>query len=259
MTTIQETSNYDRFELFDFNRDVGKTSALEKSMLAHGWLDPYPMHVVKNGSGKLKIKAGHHRFHVARKLGIPCKYVVAEDKGETIHELEVATRPWSMSDYLSSFCRIGNEDYLAVREYLELTGIPMNSAISLLAGDSAGSGNHGPKFKNGTYKIGDQSHATDVAQIVLGCANRGVPFSRHQLFVAAVSSVCRVPEFDQDLFLSRVETNVGLMTPQPTRDAYVSLIEQVYNHGAKRNRLALAFMAKECAAARSANAARRHS
>lgn len=250
MANIQETTNYDRFELLDFNRDVCKTTALETSMRSYGWLDPYPMHVVKNGNGKLKIKAGHHRFHVARKLGIPCKYVVTEDRGESIHELEKATRRWSMQDYLTSFSRIGNEHYLAVQKYRDETGIPIQSCFSMLAGESAGSGNQNKKMKNGTYRIGDLTHANDVAEVVLGCAKRGVTFARHTRFVCAVSAVCRVPEFDRGVFLARVEANLGHMIPQPTRDTYVAMIEHVYNYGAKKNRLALAFMAKEVAARR---------
>ncbi len=253
MANIQETTNYDRFELFEFNRDVGKTTALERSMLAYGWLDPYPMHVVKNGSGKLKIKAGHHRFHVARKLGIPCKYVIAEDQGETIQELEVATRPWTLQDYLASYCRVGNEHYINVKNYLELTGIPIQCAISMLAGQTAASGNQNKKFKAGTYKVSDEKHAYDVACLVIGCSDRGVKFARHFGFVQALSAVCRVKEFDNELFLARVKLHVGMMTAQPAKDAYLSVIEQVYNYGGGRKaRLPIAFLAKEVATQRNA-------
>lgn len=253
MANIQETTNYDRFELFEFNRDVGKTTALERSMLAYGWLDPYPMHVVKNGSGKLKIKAGHHRFHVARKLGIPCKYVIAEDQGETIQELEVATRPWTLQDYLASYCRVGNEHYINVKNYLELTGIPIQCAISMLAGQTAASGNQNKKFKAGTYKVSDEKHAYDVACLVIGCSDRGVKFARNFGFVQALSAVCRVKEFDNELFLARVKLHVGMMTAQPAKDAYLSVIEQVYNYGGGRKaRLPIAFLAKEVATQRNA-------
>lgn len=252
MANIQETSNYDRFELFDFNRDVGKTTALERSMLAYGWLDPYPMHVVKNGSGKLKIKAGHHRFHVAMKLGLPCKYVIAEDQGETIQELEVATRPWTLQDYLASYCRIGNKNYLDVKNYIEVTGIPIQCAISMLGGESAISANQNDKFKAGTYKVRGAEHAYDVAEMAVSCAELGVPFARSYRFVQALSAVCRVEEFDRGVFLSRVKTHVGMMTAQVSRDAYLAVIEQVYNYGGKKTRLPIAFLAKEEAARRNA-------
>ncbi|MBK8191624.1 MAG: hypothetical protein IPK79_14530 [Vampirovibrionales bacterium] len=252
MANIQETTNYDRFELFDFNRDIGKTTALERSMLAYGWLDPYPMHVVKNGSGKLKIKAGHHRFHVARKLGIPCKYVVAEDQGETIQELEVATRPWTLQDYLASYCRVGSEHYIKVKNYLELTGIPIQCAIAMLAGQTTANGNQNNRFKAGTYKVSDEKHAYDVAFLAISCAEHGVRFARHFAFVQALSSVCRVDGFDKDIFISRVKAHSGMMTAQVSRDAYLVVIEQVYNYGGRKTRIPLAFLAKEAANRRNA-------
>ena len=45
----------------------------------------------KEPSGKAKIKAGHHRFTVARRIGIPVKYVICDELSEvTIQELEEA-------------------------------------------------------------------------------------------------------------------------------------------------------------------------
>lgn len=150
---IQVTRNYDKFELLAFNRDVKRTTALERSMERYGWIDAYPMHVVPNGGVKLKIKAGHHRFTVAKKLGLPIKYVVCKDQGETIHELEVATTPWTLKNYLDSFVRCERPDYISVKEYHEKTGINLSQCISMLGGDLASSHNMGKKFKDGTYKV----------------------------------------------------------------------------------------------------------
>lgn len=248
--TIRETSNYDQFELLDFNRDVTKTSALEKSMSNYGWLDPYPMHVVKNGSGKLKIKGGHHRFHVARKLGIPVKYVLTEDKGESVHELERATRNWSLMDYVTSFARVGNEHYMKLLAFHESTGIPIMCCGSLVAGDTASSNNQNPKIKDGTYKIGDQTHAMDVAKVVLGCERLGVSFAKNTAFVSAVSAVCRVSEFSIQTYLNRVEKNLAMMINQPTRDDHIDQIEQIYNYGSKKTRIPISFLTKEALANR---------
>ena len=250
--TIRETSNYDQFELLDFNRDVSKTAALEKSMSTYGWIDAYPMHVVKNGSGKLKIKGGHHRFHVARKLGIPVKYVVTADMGESVHELERATRNWSVMDYVTSFARVGNEHYMKLLAFHEATGMPIMCCGSLVAGESASSGNQNAKIKDGTYKIGDQTHAIDVAKMVIGCDRLGVSFAKKTAFVAAASAVCRVSEFSIATYLKRVEKNLAMMINQPNRDAHLALIEQVYNYGSKTNRIPLAFLAREAMASRNA-------
>ena len=105
---ILESNNYSRFELTPFNRDVKKTKHLESLMRREGWIDAYPAHVIRNGDGRLLIKAGHHRFVVAQRLGIPIKYVECKDT-TTIHELEKATIRWSIQDYLDSYVKEGRE------------------------------------------------------------------------------------------------------------------------------------------------------
>ena len=87
---VMETSDYKKFELLPFNRDVARTRRLRASMLQHGWISAYPMYVVKQSNGQLGIKAGHRRFVVARDLGIPVKYVICKDTA-TIFELESGT------------------------------------------------------------------------------------------------------------------------------------------------------------------------
>ena len=99
---ISKTKNYDRFDLHEINRPVKNTKKLELSMIEHGFIDAHPLHVITNGNGKLKIKDGHHRFMVARKLGIPVKYVVCDDAAG-IHQLVETTNKWSLRDYLSSY------------------------------------------------------------------------------------------------------------------------------------------------------------
>ena len=142
MLKIYETTNYEKFELLSFNRDVNKTKFLEASMKKHGWIDAYPMHVMRGQNGNLRIKAGHHRFEVAQQLSIPVKYVVSDDNS-TIYELEQATNNWNLNDYLVSFVRSGHPAYDKVKRYRERTGISLIACISMLGGQSAGSAEPG--------------------------------------------------------------------------------------------------------------------
>jgi len=70
--------------------------------------------------------------------------------------------------------------------------------------------------------------------------------------VQALSAVCRVDEFDRELFISRVRAHAGMMTAQVSRNAYLVVIEQVYNYGGRKTRIPLAFLAKEESARRNA-------
>ena len=163
---LLQTTDYQKFELHRFNRNVEKIKKLEESMVEHGWLDPYPMHTIRSQNGKLLIKAGHHRFQVAQKLGIPVKYVISQDDA-SIYELEAATRPWLMNDYLVSHIREGiNSNYLIVRDYHERTGIKLPLCISLLAGETAGSSNRSKSFKRGNYAVNFTQYAADVEDMI---------------------------------------------------------------------------------------------
>jgi hypothetical protein len=242
---LKTTSNYDLFELHSFNREVTKTADLEKSMLKHGFIGAYPMHVIRNGKGKLKIVGGHHRYAVARKLGIPVKYVVCENDVPTIHELEKATRVWSLADYLNSYCQLGHEQYLTIKKYHERTGISLSQCISLCAGESAGSSNHKDKFKTGAYQCGDMQHAGDVALIVGDLRKMGIEYARKDKFVWAISKAARVELFDIAYFVKRAKANVGQFSVQPTVDKYLAMIEHVYNYLSKRSRVPVVFLATE--------------
>lgn len=246
MIKVMQTRNYEMFELMPFNRDVEKTRHLERSMSEHGWIDAYPLHVKRNGGTKFLIKAGHHRYHVAKKLGIPVKFVICDDDA-TIHELEKATTGWAMRDYLTSYCRLGKEDYIRVKSYCDTTGIGLTNAISMLGGHSAGTGNFGNAFKDGTFKIkGGSRHAETVKNIVLHCQACGIKFASASLFVQAVSRVVQVGGFDIQRFKAKIKTFAQFMEKKANLQQYLELIEEIYNRQA-REKIPLAFLATQAA------------
>jgi hypothetical protein len=250
MDRILESHDYNLFDMMSFNRDVKKTRNLEKSMKIHGWIPAYPAHVAKKG-GKLLIKAGHHRFFVARKLNIPVKYVICTDN-ISIYELEKATTPWNMQDYLDSHCRNGEREYLAVKEYCDETGIGVSNAMSMLGGHSAGSGNFGLMFKMGEFKIKkDSNHADTVRDIVLCFKKYGVPFYNTNLLVQAISRVAWVKEFESSRMKSKIKICAGFVEKKANLEQYESMLEEIYNRQSK-SKIPLKFLAD--AAAKNRNA-----
>lgn len=249
---VYETRDYGRFDLCSFNRDVLRTKKLEESMREHGWISAYPMHCVRNGSNnKLHIKAGHHRFEVARRLNIPVKYVVCSDNA-VIHDLEASTNRWDLLDYLTSFCRLNNEHYLKVKNYHDRTGIPLALCVSVLAGETAGSHNHDTRFKAGVYKVsGNTKNAEALADIVLYCKTKSIDFAANVRFVRAVSLLLWLPEFDAQQFKKKASSFQHIMQKQPTIDTFLQMIETVYNMQS-RTKIPLFFLAKDAARRRSA-------
>lgn len=241
-TQIIESKNYAIFELHEFNRDVKKTKYLEESMKTHGWISAYPMHVIRNGKNKLKIKAGHHRFVTAKKLNIPVKYVVCDDD-ISIHELEKSTTNWSKYDYLISHIRSGKDEYVPILSYYEQTGISLNACIAMLAGEGAGSHNKVKEFKDGSYKLGDVTHANIVKNIVLHCKKHGVKWAHHYLFVNALSRMIYVEEFNPSFFMKKAKAFKKNFEKQKDVKGYLELIERIYNLR-NRNKIPLVFLSE---------------
>jgi hypothetical protein len=247
---IENTKNYDRFDLLDFNRDVKKISVLEKSMRYHGWIDAYPMHVVPNGGTKLKIKAGHHRFTVARKLGIPVKYVICNDN-ISIHELEKATNVWKLDDYLISYIRAGKSDYTLIKDFHNNTGIGLRQCISLFNGEQAGSANNVNAFKDGIFEIKETKHAYLVASIVDVLISVGIKYAKQSGFVAGISKIAMADDFDPYRMIQKIKSHHRLIDKQATKDQYVELLDSIYNRQS-REKVPLAFQANIKAQERSA-------
>lgn len=243
---LMETNNYGIFELLEFNRNVEKTSALEMSMKRHGYIPAYPLHVVRSNNGKLRIKAGHHRFEVARKLGLHVYYIVCHDSA-TVFELEKATRKWTMRDYLESHIREGkNPAYCRVKEYLSETGVDLSSALSMLAGESAGNGNYLKSFKEGTYRLGDPSHSLKVKEIVLHCVKCEIPWARHTLFVQAISKILWVEEIDISRLKRRISNHHHHMKKCPSKQEYIQMLEGIYNRQCQdKDKIPLAYLAQQ--------------
>jgi hypothetical protein len=241
---LQITSDYSKFELCQFNRDVNKTKALKDSMKSHGYIAAYPIHAVRSPHGKLQIKAGHHRFEVAQQLGLSVFYVVSDDSA-TVHELEKATVRWSIRDYLESFIRCGLEDYIEVSRFAEQTKISIGICVSILGGEAAVSGNKLSDFKAGKFKVTEdgRDHGRDIAQILLTC-RKIAPKVCEATFVRAISRCLFVPEFDKNVFITRAQANWHLLKPCKTIALMTEVIESIYNHGAHaNNRLPVAFLA----------------
>jgi len=247
---IRTTSNYGMFTLLPFNRDIRRTKDLEASFRKYGWVPAYPMHVIPDdkNAGKYIIKGGHHRFVVAKKLQMPVRYIVCNDNAD-IFELEQATTPWVLGDYVMSGCRAGLPEYVEVKSYCDTTGISVGLALSMLAGETAGSGHYGARAKSGQFRVNkDSNHATAVKDIILLCKNSEVEFYNKSLFVQALSRVLKVKELDLKRLKSKIKLFGVVMKKKATLDQHLEQLEEIYNRNStEKTRLPLKFLAIEAA------------
>jgi len=254
---LESTKNYELFDLYHINRAVDKNSKhyadLLQSMKDHGFIPACPVHCERIGK-KLKIKQGHHRFTCAVDLGLPVFYVISNDSA-SIHDLEKPNTPWNKNDYLASYSKTGNENYLAVKAYMDKTGIGLSAAASMFFGDAAGSGNCFKRdaFEDGNFQVRTVVHAQTVGDIVIFLKKIGIKWADNRAFVTALSRVLFVKEFKTSQFKEKSKKYPFLYTQRRGYLEYTAMIEEIYNyHTPSKDKLNISFMAQQVADKRAA-------
>jgi hypothetical protein len=238
-----QTGDYSKFKLCNFNRDVKNTKELKASMASHGYIPAHPLHCVLV-DGMLHIKDGHHRFEVAKSLGIPVWYVVCDDEA-TIHDLQKTTTSWKVADYADSYARSGRDEYQRVKQYQSETGIPLGMCISMLGGECATSSNKVKEFKQGRFTITPEgeAHAAQMRTIILKLKELGI--SPGHILIMSLSRLLFVKEFSVTTFLERMAANSGELKKFGNVEGQALNLEYIYNRNAKSHRLNIAFLADE--------------
>lgn len=245
---LRSTKDYDLFDAHQHNRDEKRNKDLEASMRKYGFDPGCPIRVVRDPkTKKLRINKGHHRFNLARQLGEPI-WFIEMDHELPLYEAEASEKSWTVPDFTASRARSGDNGAIAVKEFQRRTGLPVGVCISLIGGEGPGSSNKQRDMRTGSFVPGDQRYAEKIEMVVSACKNANVAFATNKLFVTAIYKALCVPEFDLDLFLHRMKSNVALMDRRSTTDGYLELIELIYNRQASlAKRLNVAYRAREVA------------
>jgi hypothetical protein len=243
-TELKSTTNYDLFEMHEFNRSLHDNKILESSMRKHGFMPSCAIHCVKTTGGKMKVIRGHHRLHYAKRLGLQVWYII-DDTQTDLFDLEgSSTGVWSLRDFVDARAKAGDKGAQKVRDFHIETGIDLMTCCSLVGGESASSNNKQKQVKAGSFKIGNMQHAYEVARVVEHCKKLNVQFATVKPFVTAISAALRCGEVDINTLIHRLDQAAGNMMKRSTRDDYLDELESVYNRGAKTKQIPLAHIAK---------------
>lgn len=250
---IYEETDYDRFDMHEFNRNTHEHKELYASMRKHGFHWQNAIACVKNGGGRLKIIQGHNRFVVAKALGLPVFFTVEEaEKAPDVHELEPGNKQWTLCNYVEAFSRAGYEDYQFVKRWADESGINLAACLAMFNGQVAsGAGNQSYAIQHGKYHIRNTVFPERVRIIIETMKAAGLSWAHKSAMVQAVSICCAWTGFDDQRFISKIRTFPYLFEDVPLYDACLQQCEHVYNYRANP-KVPLAFKAREASAARKA-------
>lgn len=221
---IEETTDYSRFKLLDFNRELNlrHVNRLIKSMQKQ-MLDT-PIKVTRN----FEIIDGQHRFHALKTLKKPIRYYFVEnyDLSEMI-QYNKNNKNWSKDEYIRVYCEQGNENYIAYRKFKERFNFNLKINYLLLCGNPY-SEISDDTFKNGMMVVKNVSEAYTIGNYIEKCFQY-YDGSKKITFVIALKKVLENSNFNFNEFILKLEKNPSMMDDYPNSDGYVNAIEKIYN------------------------------
>lgn len=248
--TVNISNNYSDFKLSIENRDINlkknKARKLRDSLKKHGWIPSFPMTCYKNGSSKLTILDGQHRFSIARELGMPVKYVLVDQEFD-ISEINNTQDTWKLKDYMRRWQKAGKEEYFEIENFMKThPNVTLSMTISLLGGNNVAGTYQKNKYKEGKFKITSRSRgkAYQVANAFESIIEVNKD-AKHNNLLKALYKCFYVDSFDSSRLIEQCEKNPAMIQPYSKTEDWLDLLQEIYNHGKKSNRIPLRFQAEE--------------
>lgn len=230
---VNATRDYRLFVRSDENRVINpkKHKKLERSMREYGFLSCYPIICFRDEQKRLIIKDGQHRLNFAETLGLPVYWIEVEIDFD-VAKVNSTAKVWTVRDYAEKWAQRGLKPYVEGLEFSERHGLPIGITFAILNGTTT-FGNVQSDFEDGTFKIKDRAWAESIAAIY-GPITTLSADTRNAAFLTACMAVCRVPDFDQKRLLHNASRCRDKLVSYSTREAYLEMIEEVYNFGRKQ-------------------------
>jgi len=241
---IRATKDYRLFHRTVLNRPLnlhGRTD-LRRSMEEHGFHPWSPIVCYRDAHGNLQILDGQHRLGFAEKLGIAVFWIeveLSEDCNvvQMVTEINRTSRAWPPSDYARVFAEQGITAYTKGLQFAERHGLAVGTAFALLADKPSFSGIRA-SFQSGAFAIKDWEFADRVAAMYTRILGMNAKL-KNTRFVEACIGVCRVEGFDARRLLRNAERCRDKLAPYSTREAYLDMLESIYNDRARGNLFSL--------------------
>lgn len=231
---VSVTKDYRLFLRSPDNRptDAGKHRRLRDSFQKYGFLSAFPIVCRRNSDKRLVVVDGQHRLMFAESFQVPVYYIVTEDDFST-SEVNSTALVWTVYDHAKHFAEKGVDEYLELLEFHELYALPIGTAAAMLAGVQSYARYVANSFVTGDFKIKDREWAHRVATLYTNLVrlNKVV---RSNPMLQACMAVCRVKNFDQKRLLQNSERCRDKLVSYSTRDAYLEVLEEIYNYGRKQ-------------------------
>jgi hypothetical protein len=209
-----------------------------------------PILCIRDPQGRLIVKEGQHRLLAAIEAQVP---VIWYEPAKDFDIARVASikKNWSNDDHAHRYMVAGIPDYTAVKEFSDTNRISILAAACLLAGSPPSSA-VSKAFKTGTYRVTEAKFAQRVITFFNALSQLQTSL-RNNTFLNACVSVHHVSIFNPDRLYRSAKRLPNALKSYSTKDAYLTMLEEIYNHHySHEHKIALRMLANTAMAKRMA-------
>ena len=233
---LQKTTNYERFPSHKHQRSINEQHVrkLTASMKNQGFIPSFPITIESNGSSR--VLDGHHRIKAAKLAGVPI-YFVEVEAGPSISEINASQKNWTATDYLMSYVRAGNKDYIKVYNWVSKYRISIGTFVRIMVPNGMSG------FAAGRMRTKSEAYLKDLCRIRDKCEDVTGEKAPARLFYAA-HSFKATPTLSVDRLLTGLSHVRSKLKAARDTNSFLAVFEEGYNYS-RSNRLPLVFMVAE--------------
>ena len=230
---IHFTKDYEMFKLLKGNRDknISNYKKLKESIMQK--------HITESAiivNEHMEIIDGQHRYWALKDLGYEISYVIGEGLTKKDAQLlNIASRTWSMYDFLKSYADDGMKEYVRTKEFLKVYNFKIIETLAMLSNRDHARGSHATNFKNGTFTIVNYKLAEKYAKDILSFKElyKGV---RRRSFVFAMLTCFKTEGFDVEIFRSKLSYQSEKLKEYARTQDCLLAIQSIYNYNTARSK-----------------------
>lgn len=230
---ILTSKKYDEFTTILGNRNVSKKKVERLVADINSGLNllPYCPIVVYKNEEKFMIIDGQHRLEASKEVESPVHYVICEPLDlKQIARLNSRSDKWKNSDFLDCYVQLGFDDYLVLKEVMDIWGLVYSAAIDfLMFGDLDANARGMDTFRDGDFKANHTEYLTELMDLTWSIFDR-YKFRSDRYLVKAMKKLVDGGKCDFDHLKSKVAEAPNEMDQQQNWKDYIYNIEKVYNH-----------------------------
>lgn len=226
-TEVMETDQYSWFNFDNRNRPINEDRVehfIKEFNRGNYFMHEFPAIVNDNWT----VLDGQHRYVACTRTGMPFMFRLSNTLTmENVVDVQ-ARAAWSTDDYIHSFVKQGNQNYIILSRFMARYKMTASVAVKLLNGP--GTSLHECGFYKGTYKVKHEETGHRVAKIILDVLSMTPKIKMATSFAKAMVKLVAHKEYNHKRMLSQLAKYPGLLMRQVNVNAQIENFEEVYNY-----------------------------